>query len=146
ERKALGEKNKKEEEKFLAANRKKKGVKSLPSGLQYRVLKRGNGRSPRVTDKVSVHYRGTLIDGTEFENSYENGQPVELPIQNFIPGCKEALPLMREGDKWELVVPSRLAFAEQGDPRNAVIGPNAALLYEIELVAVVSGTNRSAAQ
>ncbi|MEX0714525.1 MAG: FKBP-type peptidyl-prolyl cis-trans isomerase, partial [Pirellulales bacterium] len=96
----------------------------------------------KLTDRVSVHYRGKLIDGTEFENSYDGGQPVELPIQDFIPGWKEALPLMREGDKWELVVPSRLAFADQGDPRTKIIGPNATLLYEIELVAVVSGTPR----
>ena len=132
--KTRGEKNKKEGEAFLAANQKKEGVKTLPSGLQYKVIKPGSGNSPKVTDEVTAHYRGTLIDGTEFDSSYRRGKPETLPVSGVIPGWTEALQLMQVGAKWELYIPSNLAYGERGAGQN--IAPNAVLIFEIELISI----------
>jgi FKBP-type peptidyl-prolyl cis-trans isomerase FklB len=132
--KKLGEKNKKEGEGFLAENKKKEGVKTLPSGLQYKVIKAGTGKKPKLTDTVTTHYRGTLIDGTEFDSSYRRGQPATFPINGVIPGWTEALQLMQEGAKWQLFVPSNLAYGERGAGRQ--IGPNATLIFEVELISI----------
>jgi FKBP-type peptidyl-prolyl cis-trans isomerase FklB len=132
--KKLGEKNKKEGEAFLAENKKKEGVKTLPSGLQYRVIKEGTGRKPKATDKVLTHYRGTLIDGTEFDSSYKRGTPTSFKVNEIIPGWTEALQLMKEGAKWQLFIPSNLAYAERGAGRD--IGPNATLIFEVELISI----------
>jgi len=132
--KKLGEKNKKEGEAFLAENKKKEGVKTLPSGLQYKVIKAGTGEKPKLTDTVITQYRGTLIDGTEFDSSYRRGQPVSFPVTGVIPGWTEALQLMEEGAKWQLFIPPNLAYGERGAGRD--IGPNATLIFEIELVSI----------
>jgi len=129
----LGEKNKTEGEAFLAENKKKEGVVTLPSGLQYKVIKAGSGKRPKVTDTVTVQYRGTLIDGTEFDSSYRRGEPVTFPVNAVIPGWTEALKLMQEGAKWQVFIPSKLAYGERG---GGGIGPNATLIFEIELVSV----------
>ena len=131
--KILGEKNKKEGEAFLAENKKKEGVKTLPSGLQYKVIKEGTGKVPKATDTVTTNYRGTLIDGTEFDSSYKRGQPASFPVNGVIPGWTEALQLMKTGSKWQLFIPSNLAYGERG---SGTIGPNAVLVFEIELLAV----------
>jgi len=130
----LGEKNKADGEKFLAENAKKEGVKSLPSGLQYKEIAPGTGKSPKATDTVTTHYKGTLIDGTEFDSSYKRGQPASFQVSGVIPGWTEALQLMKEGAKWQLFVPSNLAYGEKGAGRE--IGPNAALIFEVELISV----------
>jgi len=132
--KKLGENNKKEGEVFLAENKKKDGVKTLPSGLQYKVTKAGTGKKPKLTDTVTTQYRGTLIDGTEFDSSYRRGQPVSFPVTGVIPGWTEALQLMEEGAKWQLFIPPNLAYGERGAGRD--IGPNATLIFEIELVSI----------
>jgi FKBP-type peptidyl-prolyl cis-trans isomerase FklB len=132
--KALGEKNKKEGEAFLAENKKKEGVKTLASGLQYKVLKEGTGKAPKAADKVSTHYQGTLIDGTEFDSSYKRGEPTTFPVKGVIPGWTEALQLMKVGSKWQLFIPSKLAYGERGAP--PVIGPNAVLVFTMELLAI----------
>jgi FKBP-type peptidyl-prolyl cis-trans isomerase FklB len=131
----LAEKNRKEGVAFLEANKTKPGVKVLPSGLQYKVLKSGNGPSPKLTDKVKTHYHGTLIDGTVFDSSVERGEPVEFPVGGVIRGWTEALQLMKVGDKWRLFVPSELAYGPQG--AGGVIGPNATLVFEVELLEIV---------
>ncbi len=135
--KALGEKNKKEGEAFLAANKKKPGIKTLPSGLQYQVITEGNGKSPKATDTVTVQYKGTLLDGTEFDSSYKHGQAVTFPVNGVIKGWTEALQLMKEGAKWKLFIPSELAYGETGTP-GGPIGPNATLIFEVELSKVNS--------
>jgi FKBP-type peptidyl-prolyl cis-trans isomerase len=122
-------------EKFLAENGKKDGVKTTASGLQYRVIKSGAGKTPKATDTVSVNYRGTLITGEEFDAS--KGTPVTFPVNGVIPGWTEALQLMKEGDKWEVVIPSKLAYGERGAGR--AIAPNSTLVFEVELVAVKAG-------
>jgi len=127
-------KNKKEGEAFLAENKKKEGVKTLPSGLQYKVIKAGTGKKPKLTDSVTTHYRGTLINGTEFDSSYRRGQPVSFQVNGVIPGWTEALQLMEEGAKWQLFIPSNLAYGERGAGRD--IGPNATLIFEIELLSI----------
>lgn len=132
--KALGEKNKKEGETFLAENKKKEGVKTLTSGLQYKVIKEGTGKTPKATDKVSTHYQGTLIDGTEFDSSYKRGEPATFPVNGVIPGWTEALQLMKVGSKWQLFVPSKLAYGEKG--AGPIIGPNAVLIFTVELLAI----------
>jgi len=131
--KVLGEKNKKEGEAFLAENKKKEGVKTLPSGLQYRVIKEGTGKSPKAADTVVCNYRGTLIDGTEFDSSYKRGEPATFPLNQIIPGWTEALQLMKEGAKWQLFIPANLAYGEQS---TGIIGPNSVLIFEIELISV----------
>jgi FKBP-type peptidyl-prolyl cis-trans isomerase FklB len=133
-RKAIGEKNKKEGEVFLAANKAKEGVKTAPSGLQYKVIKPGTGKKPQATDTVTVNYRGTLVDGTEFDSSYRRGKPATFPVSGVIPGWTEALQLMEEGAKWQIVIPSKLAYGEQG--AGQAIGPNATLLFEVELISI----------
>ena len=132
--KKLGEKNKKEGEDFLAENKKKEGVITLPSGLQYKMIKTGIGKKPKLTDTVTAHYRGTLIDGTEFDSSYRRGQPVSFPVSGIIPGWIEALQLMEEGAKWQVFIPPNLAYGERGAGRD--IGPNATLIFEIELISI----------
>ncbi len=132
--KQLGEKNKKEGEAFLAENKKKEGVKTLASGLQYKVIKEGNGPQPKVTDKVTVHYRGTLIDGTEFDSSYRRGEPATFQVNGVIPGWTEALQLMKVGSQWQLFLPSSLAYGERG--AGPKIGPYAVLIFTVELLAV----------
>jgi FKBP-type peptidyl-prolyl cis-trans isomerase FklB len=128
----VAKQNKKDGEVFLAENKKKEGVKTLPSGLQYKVIKTGTGKKPKSTDTVTVHYRGTLINGTEFDSSYKRGQTVSFPVSGVIPGWTEALQLMEEGAKWQLFVPPNLAYGEKG--AGNVIGPNATLIFEVELV------------
>jgi len=132
--KSLGAKNKADGEAFLAKNKTATGVKTLPSGLQYQVIKAGTGKMPKATDKVSVNYRGTLLDGKEFDSSYSRGTPASFPVNGVIPGWTEALQLMKEGAKWKLFIPSSLAYGEQG--AGGVIGPNATLLFEVELLKV----------
>ena len=132
--KADGEKNQKAGEAFLAENGKKEGVKTTASGLQYKVLKSGSGVSPKKTDSVKVHYHGTLIDGKVFDSSVQRGEPVSFPVEGVIPGWVEALQLMKVGDKWQLFIPSKLAYGERSpDP---VIGPNATLVFEVELLGI----------
>ena len=132
--KKLSEKNKADGEKFLAENAKKEGVKTLPSGLQYKEIAPGTGKSPKATDTVTTHYKGTLIDGTEFDSSHKRGQPATFQVSGVIPGWTEALQSMKEGAKWQLFVPSNLAYGERGAGRE--IGPNAALIFEVELISV----------
>ncbi len=132
--KEMGEKNKKQGEAFLAENKKKTGVKALPSGLQYKVLRPGKGKKPKLNDMVTVQYRGTLIDGTEFDNSNRTGQPAAISLDTVIPGWKEALQMMEVGSKWQLFIPPQLAYGENG--RMPVIEPNATLIFEIELVSI----------
>jgi FKBP-type peptidyl-prolyl cis-trans isomerase FklB len=132
--KELGEKNKKEGEAFLAENKKKEGVTTLPSGLQYKIMKEGDGQIPKSTDTVTVHYRGTLIDGTEFDSSYTRGQPATFPVKGVIAGFSEALQLMKVGSKWQLFIPSNLAYGERGAGDD--IGPNASLIFDIELISI----------
>ncbi|KAF0145710.1 MAG: FKBP-type peptidyl-prolyl cis-trans isomerase FklB [Nitrospirae bacterium] len=132
--KGLGEKNKKEGEAFLAGNKKKEGVVALPSGLQYKVIKEGEGKTPKATDTVTVNYRGTLVDGTEFDSSYKRGQAADFQVGSVIAGWTEALKLMKEGAKWQLFIPAALAYGERG--AGNAIGPNAVLIFEIELISV----------
>jgi FKBP-type peptidyl-prolyl cis-trans isomerase FklB len=134
--KELAERNKKEGAAFLAANKTKEGVKTLPSGLQYRVLAEGNGAQPKPTDQITVNYRGTLLDGTEFDNSYKRGEPATLPVNGVIKAWSEALPLMKTGAKWQLFVPADLAYGEKGAGR--AIGPNSTLIFEVELLSIKS--------
>ena len=118
---------------FLAANGKKEGVKILPSGLQYRVLAEGQGKSPKATDEVTVNYRGALIDGTEFGSSYSQGKPLTLKVNGVIRGWSEALQLMKEGSKWQIYLPPDLAYGDRGTGR---IPPNSTLIFDIELISV----------
>jgi FKBP-type peptidyl-prolyl cis-trans isomerase FklB len=132
--KNLADKDKKEGDAFLAANKGKPGVKALPSGLQYKVLQSGNGASPGPTDMVKAHYKGTLLDGTVFDSSYDRGEPESFPLNRVIKGWTEALQLMKVGDKWELYVPSELAYGEKG--MLPAIPPNAVLIFDVELLDV----------
>jgi FKBP-type peptidyl-prolyl cis-trans isomerase FklB len=129
-----GEENKLEGETFLAENAKKEGVITLPSGLQYKILKQGDGKKPKLTDQVTTNYRGTLIDGTEFDSSYKRGEPTSFPVNGVIAGWTEALQLMPVGSKWQLFIPSNLAYGERG--AGGSIGPNATLIFEIELLSI----------
>lgn len=119
---------------FLAANSKKPGVVTLPSGLQYKVLKQGAGATPKLTDRVSTHYRGTLINGMEFDSSYKRGEPTTFPVNMVIAGWTEALQKMKVGDKWQLFIPSDLAYGARG--AGDVIGPHEALIFEMELLGI----------
>ena len=121
-------------EAFLAENAKKDGVNVLPSGLQYKVEREGAGASPSATDKVQVHYRGTTIDGKEFDSSYKRGQPAEFGLNQVIPGWTEGLQLLKEGGKAPLYIPSKLAYGTRGAP--GAIGPNETLIFEVELLKV----------
>jgi FKBP-type peptidyl-prolyl cis-trans isomerase FklB len=130
----LAEKNKKEGELFLAANKKKDSVMTLPSGLQYKVIVEGTGRMPTANDTVTTNYRGTLIDGTEFDNSYKRGEPATFAVNRVIPGWTEALQHMKVGSRWELFIPAELGYGERGAGQS--IGPNAALIFEVELLSI----------
>jgi len=134
--KQAGETNKKEGDAFLAANKAKADVVTLPSGLQYKILTPGTGPKPTATDSVVCNYRGTLIDGKEFDSSYKRGQPATFPVGGVIKGWTEALQLMPVGSKWQLFVPSDLAYAERGSGPD--IGPNATLIFEVELLSIQS--------
>ncbi len=129
------DKNKKEGDAFLAANKTREGVVTLASGLQYKVSKTGDGKRPTLDDTVVVQYRGALIDGTEFDSSYKRKQPATIPLQGVIKGWGEALQLMPVGSKWQLFVPANLAYGERGAPR-AKIGPNSTLIFEVELTEI----------
>jgi FKBP-type peptidyl-prolyl cis-trans isomerase FkpA len=128
---AMADENAKKGEEFLKKNEKKPGVKKTASGLQYRVIKEGTGVAPRATDKVKVNYKGTLIDGTEFDSSYKRGQPVEFPLNQVIPGWTEGLQLMKVGSKYELVIPGNLGYGERGSQG---IPGNSVLIFEVELL------------
>jgi FKBP-type peptidyl-prolyl cis-trans isomerase FklB len=132
--KKAGDENKKKGEDFLAENKKKAGVVVTKTGLQYKVVKSGAGRTPKPTDTVTVNYKGSLIDGTEFDSSEKRGKPAVFQANEVIPGWTEALQLMKEGDKWQIVLPSDLAYGEQG--ASEVIGPNAVLVFDVELLKV----------
>jgi FKBP-type peptidyl-prolyl cis-trans isomerase FklB len=119
---------------FLAENGKKEGIKTLPSGLQYKVLTEGSGKMPKAEDTVTVNYKGTLIDGTEFDSSYKRGQPATFQVKGVIKGWTEALQLMKEGSKWQLFIPPELAYGERGAGRD--IGPNSTLIFEVELLSI----------
>lgn len=121
-------------EKFLAENAKRDGVVTTATGLQYEVLVEGSGDSPKETDQVTVHYHGTLVDGTVFDSSVERGQPAKFPVNGVIPGWVEALQLMKPGAKYKLFIPSNLAYGERG--AGGSIGPNATLIFEVELISV----------
>jgi FKBP-type peptidyl-prolyl cis-trans isomerase FklB len=130
----VGEANKAEGESFLAANKGKEGVVSLPSGLQYKILTAGTGPKPSATDTVVCNYKGTLINGTEFDSSYKRGQPATFPVSGVIKGWTEALQLMPVGSKWQLFIPSDLAYGERG--AGADIGPYATLIFDVELMSI----------
>ncbi len=130
----LAPKNLAEGKAFLEANKTKEGVQVLPSGLQYKVITEGTGEIPTAEDKVRTHYRGTLINGTEFDSSYKRNKPAEFPVKGVIPGWTEALQLMKVGSKWELYIPANLAYGEKGRPG---IPPNSTLIFEIELLEIV---------
>ena len=134
-RSETAEKNKTEGEAYLTANKTKEGVVTTESGLQYKELVAGDGSKPQSNDVVSVHYRGTLIDGTEFDSSYSRNKPATFPVTGVIPGWVEALQLMNIGDKWELTIPSDLAYGPGGT--GGTIGPNATLVFEVELLDIV---------
>jgi FKBP-type peptidyl-prolyl cis-trans isomerase len=133
-RTGAGEDNRSAGEAFLAENRKKEGVVTLPSGLQYKIIKAGSGRKPTGADTVEVNYRGSLINGTEFDSSYRTGKPATFKLGAVIPGWIEALKLMPVGSKWQLFIPPQLAYGERGGGSN--IGPNATLVFEVELLAI----------
>ena len=129
-----GKAAKTEGEQFLAGNAKKEGVKTTASGLQYQVLRDGNGKQPKATDQVECHYEGTLIDGTKFDSSYDRGQTATFPLNQVIAGWTEGLQLMHEGAKYRFFIPYQLAYGERG--AGASIPPYAALIFDVELVAV----------
>ena len=130
----VAEENKVKGPQFMAKFKALDGVKSLPGGLLYKVIKSGNGASPTETDRVTTHYRGRLIDGTEFDSSIKRGQPATFPVNGVIKGWTEALKQMKVGDKWQLAIPPEMAYGAQGSP--PVIGPNAVLVFDIELLGI----------
>ncbi|HET9182993.1 MAG TPA: FKBP-type peptidyl-prolyl cis-trans isomerase [Candidatus Angelobacter sp.] len=134
-KKTLADANKKEGDAFLAANKAKPGVVTLPSGLQYKILKEGTGPKPTTTDTVKCNYKGTLVDGTEFDSSEKHGGPATFPVNGVIKGWTEALQLMPVGSKWQLVIPPDLAYGDRGAP-GGQIGPNATLVFEVELLSI----------
>src|SRR5437588_4885049 len=131
---AAGEVNRKEGDTFLAANKTKEGVTTLPDGLQYKILKEGTGPKPTATDTVTVNYRGTLINGTEFDSSYKRGQPANFLVSQIIKGWTEAVELLPVGSKWQLFIPPDLAYGLRG--ANPTIGPNSTLIFEVELLSI----------
>ncbi|MGB0513601.1 MAG: FKBP-type peptidyl-prolyl cis-trans isomerase [Wenzhouxiangellaceae bacterium] len=135
QRNAEGERNLEEGQEFLAANAEKEGVQVTESGLQYRVIEEGEGERPGAEDRVTVHYRGRLINGTEFDSSFARGEPTTFGLSQVIPGWTEGLQLMREGAKYEFYIPPDLAYGERGAP--GTIGPNSALIFEVELIEIV---------
>ena len=120
---------------YLADNGKKEGVKTTASGLQYKVLQEGTGKSPKATDTVLVHYRGTLLNGKEFDSSYKRNEPIEFPLNGVIAGWTEGVQLMKEGAKYQFVIPSNLAYGRRGTP-GGPIGPDETLIFEVELLKV----------
>jgi FKBP-type peptidyl-prolyl cis-trans isomerase FklB len=134
-----GDANLKEGQDFLTANKSKDGVVTLPSGLQYKILQAGTGPKPTTTDSVVCNYRGTLINGTEFDSSYKRGQPATFPVSGVIKGWTEALQLMAVGSKWQLFVPAELAYGPRG--AGAGIGPNSTLIFEVELISIQAKKN-----
>lgn len=134
ERQVQGVKNKEAGEKFLAENKTKEGVVTTASGLQYKVITMGTGPKPTSSDKVKVHYRGTLIDGKQFDSSYDRGEPAVFPVTGVIPGWTEALLLMPVGSKWEVYLPAGIAYGDRG--AGADIGPNATLIFTVELLGI----------
>ena len=130
-----GSDNREEGLKFLAENRKKKGVTELPSGLQFEILKEGDGEIPKATDQVKCHYHGTLIDGTVFDSSVQRGQPAVFPVNGVIQGWVEALQLMSTGSKWRLYIPSDLAYGSHG--AGGAIGPHSTLIFDVELLKII---------
>ena len=132
--KAVAEQNVKDGEKFLAENKKKEGVKTTASGLQYKIIKEGTGPQPKLTDAVVANYRGTLINGTEFDSSYKRGQPATFPLTGVIKGWTEALQLMKVGSKYQLFIPANLAYGDRG--MGPDLGPNSTLIFEVELVGI----------
>lgn len=140
ERDTQGEKSKAEGVAFLEKNKKKKGVKVTKSGIQYRVMTKGKGKKPKAADTVKVHYRGTLIDGREFDSSYKRKEPAKFPLRGVIKGWQEILPMMKTGAKWHIAVPSDLAYGPRG--QGSMIGPHSTLIFEIELISIEkSGSN-----
>lgn len=129
----VAEENKKKGDEWLAANKQKEGVQVTASGLQYKVIKEGDGAKPKPTNTVKVHYKGTLIDGTEFDSSYKRNEPAEFPVQGVIQGWIEGLQLMKKGAKYEFYIPADLAYKEQGQPG---IPPNSVLVFEVELLEI----------
>jgi FKBP-type peptidyl-prolyl cis-trans isomerase FklB len=136
ERNTLAQTNLKQGQAFLDQNKSRSDVKTTDTGLQYQVITEGNGTSPKATDRVTTHYRGTLIDGTEFDSSYSRGEPMQFAVNGVIPGWTEALQMMKPGAKWQIWVPPTLAYGEHGVGN--VIGPNATLIFEIELLEIDS--------
>ena len=134
QRAAKGEKAKAAGEAFLAANKKKQGVKTTKSGLQYKVISMGKGAQPKADSTVTAHYEGKLVDGRVFDSSYLRKEPATFNLAQVIPGWQEALPMMHEGDKWQVVIPADLAYGERG--QGNAIGPNETLIFEIELLKV----------
>jgi FKBP-type peptidyl-prolyl cis-trans isomerase FklB len=134
QRKELGDKNQKEGEAFLAENKAKDGVVVLPSGLQYKILKSGEGKKPAASDIVVCNYRGALVDGKEFDSSEKHNGPATFPVSGVIKGWSEALQLMPVGSKWELFIPANLAYGERG--MGPTIGPNATLIFDLELLSI----------
>jgi FKBP-type peptidyl-prolyl cis-trans isomerase len=132
--------NKAAAKKFLDENKKKEGVKTTASGLQYKVIKQGKGARPTATDTVKVHYKGSLLDGTEFDSSYKRNQPAEFQVDQVIPGWSEALQLMNAGSKFELYLPPELAYGDRGAP--PVIEPGSLLIFEVELLDVTRGEDK----
>jgi FKBP-type peptidyl-prolyl cis-trans isomerase FklB len=130
----IASENKKVGEAFLEENKTKKGVKTTASGLQYKVITSGKGACPSLLDEVKVHYKGTFIDGKTFDSSYDRGEPARFPLNRVIPGWSEALQLMKVGDKWQIFVPSYLAYGDLGFGNE--IGPNATLIFELELLGI----------
>jgi FKBP-type peptidyl-prolyl cis-trans isomerase FklB len=136
--KAEGAANKKAGEDFLKANAAKPGVVTLPSGLQYKVVKEGTGAMPKATDTVTTHYKGTLLDGTQFDSSYDRGEPASFPVGGVIKGWTEALQKMKVGSKWQLFIPAALAYGSSPPP-GAPIPPDSTLLFEVELLGIGAG-------
>jgi FKBP-type peptidyl-prolyl cis-trans isomerase FklB len=134
EKKRQGEVNKEKGKNFLEANKSKEGIVTTESGLQYKILEKGTGSSPKPTDTVKCHYKGTTIDGTEFDSSYQRGEPATFALNRVIKGWTEGVQLMKEGGKWQFFVPSELAYGERGAGQN--IGPNEVLIFEIELLSI----------
>jgi FKBP-type peptidyl-prolyl cis-trans isomerase FklB len=131
--KEQGDKNLAEGKAFLTSNAKKEGVKTLPSGLQYKILAEGSGKTPKATDEVTVNYKGSLVDGREFDNSYKRGAPTNFRVDKVIRGWTEALQLMKEGSKWELFIPPELGYGERGA---GPVPPTSVLIFEVELISV----------
>ena len=127
---------------FMEENAKKEGVKTLPSGSQYKVLKEGSGKTAKASDEVTVNYRGTFVDGTEFDNTFTSGRPLTIQVDKVIPGWKEALLSMKEGSKWQLFIPPQLGYGEQGA---GYIPPNSVLIFDVDLLAIREGSAPEAA-